>query len=323
MICKHNKLGFSLIEISIVLVIIGLLLGGIIGGRALIEGAAIKSQLSQLDTFRTAAYSFRDKYFFWPGDLPNAAQFGLHDRQNCPGFGDGNGQIEGASAAGSPCGGATCGDGTYAANGETSLFWQDLGRMGFISGPGIIMPDGDYSGQTVGMTVNDAFPKAKIGTNNYVMVWGGGYGSYPCVQGDGARHFFSIHSYTPDNTILIAHSSLRATTIPVGVAYNIDMKTDDGLPQSGRVMAIYPTNNSGMSQGAVWWAAGNRLRGASTQSAAPGSAGSPNSTFSRPTTTATAYAATNCYDNDNTGGAAQQYSLRNENTGNCSISVEF
>jgi prepilin-type N-terminal cleavage/methylation domain-containing protein len=79
--------GFTLIELSIALVIIGLLVGGVLVGRDLIKAAQIRSTISQLEEYQMAVTTFKLKYACVPGDCPNATQYGLGDN------GDGNGFV--------------------------------------------------------------------------------------------------------------------------------------------------------------------------------------------------------------------------------------
>jgi prepilin-type N-terminal cleavage/methylation domain-containing protein len=74
--------GFTLIELSIVLVIIGLIVGGVLVGQNLIAAAAVRAQISQIEKYQTAANAFRGKYGYLPGDIPNpyATQFGFQSR---------------------------------------------------------------------------------------------------------------------------------------------------------------------------------------------------------------------------------------------------
>ena len=65
--------GFTLIEISIVLVIIGLLLGGVLKGRELIESAKIKRVSNDFNGIAAAVYSYLDRYNAIPGDDSRAA----------------------------------------------------------------------------------------------------------------------------------------------------------------------------------------------------------------------------------------------------------
>ena len=120
--------GFTLIELSIVLVIIGLLAGGVLVGRDLIAAAALRSQITQIEKYNAAANTFRAKYGFLPGDLPanQAAALGFATRTGAYGDGDGNGYVNGkygASVAQLP----TLG-------GETVFFWTDLSAAKMIEG---------------------------------------------------------------------------------------------------------------------------------------------------------------------------------------------
>lgn len=69
------KHGFSLVELSIVLVILGLLTGGILAGQSLIRAAELRSVSTEQSRWVTAANSFRDKYFALPGDFRDATKF--------------------------------------------------------------------------------------------------------------------------------------------------------------------------------------------------------------------------------------------------------
>ncbi len=67
--------GFTLVELSIVLVIIGLIVGGILFGKTLIQQAEIRSAISRLQTFETAYLTFQTKYNCIIGDCKNATDF--------------------------------------------------------------------------------------------------------------------------------------------------------------------------------------------------------------------------------------------------------
>ncbi|KKB96039.1 hypothetical protein SZ25_00887 [Candidatus Arcanobacter lacustris] len=72
---NFKQKGFTLIEISIVMVIIGLIIGGIITGKEMIYGAKARSIVSQITQYNVAVATFLSKYNAYPGDMMNASSF--------------------------------------------------------------------------------------------------------------------------------------------------------------------------------------------------------------------------------------------------------
>ncbi len=115
---RHKtQAGFSLIELAVVLIIMGLLIGGILKGRELIESARLKRTIAQLNEYRLAATAFIDKYDALPGDFNKAHDLIGATLRN----GNGNAIVEGAGLA----------PGT-----EALAFWSHLAGAGFIGSPG-------------------------------------------------------------------------------------------------------------------------------------------------------------------------------------------
>ena len=110
---KKNS-GFTLIEMAIVLVIIGLLLGGVLKGQALIDSSKVTSMIKQMDQLKVAIYTFQDRYHAMPGDMSNASTV------------VGNGALDCASS---------CNDGFITAWPNTSLVTNNLSAAGLYSGP--------------------------------------------------------------------------------------------------------------------------------------------------------------------------------------------
>jgi prepilin-type N-terminal cleavage/methylation domain-containing protein len=154
--------GFTLIEMSIVLVIIGLIVGGVLVGQSLISAAAVRAQISQIEKYNTAVNTFYGKYNALPGDLAPAmaGQFGFVTGTGIPGDGDGNGLITGTN------GGVAYG--TYL-NSESLYFWADLSREGLISGSftNPAWPGGGsgYLDASSAPSLSEYFPSAPIAGN--------------------------------------------------------------------------------------------------------------------------------------------------------------
>jgi len=123
--------GFTLVEIAIVLVIIGLLLGGILKGQEMITQAKIKNVIADFSGISAAYHGYQDRYRAIPGDDPGAAK-----RWTTPTTataGDGNGQLTAAGGYQMACA-------TAAATDEVCHFWDHLRRAGFVSGTGTQQP---------------------------------------------------------------------------------------------------------------------------------------------------------------------------------------
>lgn len=90
----RNQKGFTLVEIAIVLVIIGLLIGGVLKGQSMIQNAKVKRVVKSADELRAGFYTFYDKYGVFPGD-ENIAAIPPGDTGT---DGDGSGQISIAEA---------------------------------------------------------------------------------------------------------------------------------------------------------------------------------------------------------------------------------
>jgi prepilin-type N-terminal cleavage/methylation domain-containing protein len=122
---KHRSLarqsGFTLVEIAIVLVIIGLLLGGVLKGQELIENARIKSIVNDMKAVQAAHNGYLDRYRLLPGDDTNVA---MNNRGWAgAGFGgDGDGILEVTGAQ------------TFANGGESRSYWRGLRASLLLAG---------------------------------------------------------------------------------------------------------------------------------------------------------------------------------------------
>jgi prepilin-type N-terminal cleavage/methylation domain-containing protein len=218
--------GFSLVELSIVLVILGLLTGGILAGQSLIRAAELRAVTTEYQRYIAAVNSFKDKYFALPGDMKNAQSFwgvahatpatcittASTTTATCNG--DSDGMIEYSGSAGSN---------------ELYRFWQHLANAGLIEGTynGIAGPGGSRHSQ-IGINV----PPSKMTNAGWSVNW--------TAASTGNAEWFS----TTYNNMLTFGSS-TATSLTYGSvlkpeeAWNIDTKLDDGKPGMGGLLALY------------------------------------------------------------------------------------
>ena len=120
--------GFTLVEIAIVLVIIGLLLGGILKGQEMITQAKIKNLIADFSGVSAAYHGYQDRYRAIPGDDPGAGT-----RWAGSFAGGGNGQVGGTYNNACPTTAA-------AADPESCKWWDHLRRAGFVAGTGQLQP---------------------------------------------------------------------------------------------------------------------------------------------------------------------------------------
>lgn len=227
--------GFSLVELSIVLVILGLLTGGILAGQSLIRASELRAVTTEYQRYVTAVATFRDKYFGIPGDFRDATRFwsrqvnAAHCVTNSaaavstPGAcdGDGDGLIEWPPAA--------------SQSGEVHQFWRQLALAGLI--------EGSYSGYAGSAGIahcvlgNDC-PRSKMTNAGWGTWWPNQYGT---PYGDAGT--FSLDY---GNVIIFgAPQPNWLPNVPIlkpEEAWNIDTKLDDGKPAYGNVIALYWAN---------------------------------------------------------------------------------
>ena len=148
---RRSQKGFTLVEIAIVLVIIGLLLGGILKGQEMITQAKIKNAIADFSGISAAYHGYVDRYKKIPGDDPCAGTGTGLTLGNCgtttarwsgAAGGNGNGLVGGKYNS------ATAAD-------ESRLWWDHLRRSGFVSGTGDQQPFNALTGM-IGVQTGDA-----------------------------------------------------------------------------------------------------------------------------------------------------------------------
>jgi prepilin-type N-terminal cleavage/methylation domain-containing protein len=228
---KDYKQAFSLVELSIVLVILGLLTGGILTGQNLIRAAELRSVMTEFQSYQTAAMTFRDKYFAIPGDMRNATDFwgsaggsgvlgdGCEaasgtDKQTCNGNGDGMVLTSDAEAT------------EYT---ERFAVWQHLVNAGLIAG--------SYTGKAGAESGSDADLSVNIPASKFTP---GGWEAVHLNPVVGHSKLFD--GLYPNSFKFGAESAtggLGTAILTPEEAWNIDTKLDDGRPGYGSIIAVF------------------------------------------------------------------------------------
>lgn len=203
---NNNKTGFTLIELSIVLVIIGLIVGGIVVGQAMIRTSEIRSAVTQLEKYSSAVNTFRNKFNGLPGDLKNAYSFGFDSGRN--GAFSGNGAIESGAAT------------SASFREETSCFWDDLNYAGLIDES--LDQDASCEQAQSPAELGNSIPRSDVGQSNYLII--------------GSIYGVNYWWLTGVNSITTGTYSIT-DNLTASAAYEIDTKMDDGLYDAGSVQA--------------------------------------------------------------------------------------
>ena len=199
---SKKQTGFTLVEIAIVLVIIGLLLGGILKGQELINSARVRNLADQNSGIQAAYYGFIDRYRQVPGDFPSAgASTAIGTTITLPTSSDtnaGNGQIDNTLE-------------------EAAAVWEQLSKANFIQGSyspgGIPASETAYSANA---PVN-AFNGSITLTRN---------ADYTVDTGTASARL-NLH---------------LGANIPVNIARELDVKVDDGVPNAGILRVTDPNS---------------------------------------------------------------------------------
>jgi len=209
-----SQSGFTLVELSIVLVIIGLIVSSVLVGQDLVTAAAVRNVIKQKDSFDTAVNTYRAKYNVLQGD--GAQPTGL---TTC--YGNGDGKLSGMSATLTA---AKTSTGGTVDTGDSACFWMDLGQ----SGAGYL--PGAYTGvvpPTTGVPAAANSPQSKL-SNQFWAVF---YDTNPTFTNVASNAYLLGATY--------ATTALNATLgIDDVSATSIDTKIDDGIANTGTVRGV-------------------------------------------------------------------------------------
>ena len=219
-----KRQGFTLIELSIVLVIIGLIIGGILGGQELIRQGEMRAVINQINMYNVAFNTFRNKYSALPGDMPDITNY-------FPTAANGNGD-----------GLLYSGAGTGAAFGEDIKAWQDLSLAKMVP---FQFTGTDYNTpHTIGVKVPEGPIKGTVFRFEGIPNWPSGN---PTIYGRSGNNL-RFNLVTPTNDF--------AAVFTPEEEMQLDKKIDDGIGGSGNFLGIrgYGLNFSDCLNGATSWA---------------------------------------------------------------------
>lgn len=219
---KENQDGFTLVEISIVMIIVGLLIGGTFGGMKLIENMQVNKTVQDLKAIESAALTFKDTYGRLPGDMPNtAARLPSCTDAPCATGGNGNRRIDDVVQA--------LWNAALTPTMEKFTFWHHLQAADMLS---------VGTKNTLDMNFGEGQPEAAVGGGFRLYYWASGA-------------MFSPLS-TPVNATAIMitgiHSDVIATTggnpvVACSQLSSVDRKMDDGLTYMGKFYAMGQCSN--------------------------------------------------------------------------------
>ncbi len=225
--------GFSLLELSIVLTVVGLLAGGIMMGGTLIRASELRSVITDLQAYASATNTFKDKYAAVPGDMANATQIWGKLSAYCPGAvgnastlgvcnGDGDGRINlegGAAASGQPS--------------EMYMIWRELALAGLIKGQytGITGVGSNGWNATTGINIPESAAK---GTGYFVFTAGN---NIDPVNFPNIVPYWFTYDYPNSVQYGFAGAYGMGGSLTADEASMIDVKMDDGMPGKGKIIA--------------------------------------------------------------------------------------
>jgi prepilin-type N-terminal cleavage/methylation domain-containing protein len=245
---KMAARGFTLIEISIVLVVVGLLTAGVLVGRDLVRAAEIRKQISSIESYDLAATTFRSKYNCLPGDCSKAEDFGLGTNGGPGENGDGDDMVWG-------------GDVTYVVPlpVESINFWYHLSQAQMIESRFDGYPLGatnpwEFMGQSPAVAGSfvpgPVIPSAnRAGIGGFEAARGGLFPLSFSAWKQDPNTFTWYASFFTDYAPLVRNKHqfmITAAFHPSGIsgiwlpsiAHAIDSKIDDGQPLTGNTIAI-------------------------------------------------------------------------------------
>lgn len=221
---SSSQSGFSLVEMAIVLIIIGLLIGGVLIGKDILENGRILSTYRQIASYNAAVNTFRAAYGVLPGDMKNPSdRLSRCTTAKCNVGGNGNAMIGDANA--------------YDTSEENNTFWLHLNAAGLVE-------DVDRTMTWSSNNIPNTLPRTPLKSNIYIQ--------YTNIAADS----FWLQGLYGHQWVLLKIPGPESV-IPLPVIAKMDIKYDDGKPWTGKMISgacvglvsgsnVYPPAADGM-----------------------------------------------------------------------------
>jgi len=237
---SKKQSGFTLVELAIVMIIIGLLIGGVLKGQQLIQNAKTTAVINEIKSYQAAFNSFQDTYGAVPGDMRGARDriSGCNDDNNCEG-GNGNSLIDPTGSASNII--TARGRLNHSGFPEPSQAWKHMALANLITG---VQSDADVTVPEQ-LAWGSSHPASSArGGWELMYIMSSVVTGFP---GNTSGHMLRLTNQGVDGGAANSSIGFRAGVNPLSPleASNIDRKIDDGLPASGSFRASLVTISSG------------------------------------------------------------------------------
>jgi len=221
---RKKSAGFTLVELAIVMIIVGLLVGGVLKGQELITNARVTAAVKQVKGAEAAVLTFRDMYRALPGDMVDANMRIPHPPGVPQGNGNGNYQLDNGPG--------------FPPDEEGPFFFTHLWLAGLTTDINPIQGEAAWGGM---------YPDAKIGSCGLHPGWSLGRNA-------------DFANAVPDNAPMMG-LHLTFTRTPRAVlescmtsnhAARIDTKLDDGGPITGSVRSYFTEGGCHEGSGGIY-----------------------------------------------------------------------
>lgn len=230
---QRSTRGFTLIELSIVIVIIGLIVAGVVAGQSLVRQSQLRSMATEYQQYQSAANTFRLQYSYFPGDIPNATSLWGNADTGATG-GDCAAPDTDIGTGTQTCNGNGDGRIYFTLANEMHRFWQHLANSGTLNGSFTGTQGSVGNSQHVVGGLNA--PKAKLsgGVWGVVHIGWADPSTFPATRFKNSFLFGGQHATGWPSSGAILESE----------AMNFDTKLDDGRPGIGSITTPVSTESN-------------------------------------------------------------------------------